>query len=347
MKIDRFTYLAKNFNEGYQQFLENLIGVNNPKSQTKNNIYWDPDSVKHIKKFDYYLDLTVFLNLQASSGNYEKMKDIVFLAPSDCLLNDSKTLLKANKYSNFYHKRMITVLDKKKKKVLFRLRSDQLGFTVAPSKVRNGGDKYPVAALVKKAVSEIDTADKTVTFLMNYIRATRSLGGAFIWPTDSFMSARMLFNMKRGICSCIEDRVDATLLEVRNYYTSEFDKNILLKQGRRCFSTIGKWLELFTTFEEYIKFHCFYPFTTDKDGGLLPINLLNEDNCALIELPNKKQIQKELITQDTCDGLYKMLCRVAVRVAQRTKSMSDLLLKESVNNDNSVDNVDLYFRLIN
>ena len=164
------SYEPENFEEKYKAYLVGLLstdykccGTSKEIEIEKNkawkklrekkiayyNIYMDPDKKESI---DFYNDLSDFLN----AASCEHRKDLLF---------------KANGLS----KKGIMVYRKKDKKEYFTIQSDQLGFSAVPWIYFS--TKYPLSRYF-----EMQKNKEAAKFLTDYVLATRTLGGSFLWP---------------------------------------------------------------------------------------------------------------------------------------------------------------------
>lgn len=197
----------------------------------------DPDKKESI---DFYNDLSDFLN----AASCEHRKDLLF---------------KANGLS----KKGIMVYRKKDKKEYFTIQSDQLGFSAVPWIYFS--TKYPLSRYF-----EMQKNEEAAKFLTDYVLATRTLGGSFLWPESLYKD----YNPGRGRAK-IEDRVDLTLLEIKHYfeYRELDDKKKFKYSGDILFSRYKfldtqTWFGFFDSFEDYVDFFLFNGFVKEinKNG---------------------------------------------------------------------------------
>jgi hypothetical protein len=170
----------------------------------------------------------------------------------------------------------IRVKDKLKKQVVMYLRSDQFGFSAPQPAGAWDPHKYPYARYLylkgdEKVVSEC-------------IWQTRTIGGVFLWPIvkrgNKWASQ---YNISRGVRSYIEDRVDLTLNEIKQFYevwneNKELpeegkikkvkegldDRGILLLRNEAEYETMCKWLSHFHSFEKYVDFFVLNSFVIEE-----------------------------------------------------------------------------------
>lgn len=156
--------------------------------------------------------------------------------------------------------------------------SDQFGFLCYNIKGKKEDKRYPYGRCLQETENSAD-------FVAQCIYDTRTLGGAFVWPkVYTGGKWQSLYNTKRGVNSYIEDRVDLTLMEIKDFYSSysklnsdvdnaelikkyknERTSNILLKDNDK--ENICEWLRYFGSFENYVDFMCFNEFVTDINEG--------------------------------------------------------------------------------
>ena len=255
--------------------------------------YKDPDT-EESRSYEFYEKLTKFLNIQENSSKYQLK---------------GKYTYKFN-YTNPYG---IEVREKsndprdKNKEIesgpIFYLKSDQFGFS-RPSKEH----KHPYDSYLEKS-SYSETSKKNVA---KWLYETRRLGGSFLWPmeqkTCGIWDSNPEYNIRRGGTkfrkggSYIEDRVDLTLLEIKQvmdyigFDHQELEGNIL---WNCCLPepNMIKWLRHFGNFETYVKFFCFEDFVEkkSKNGHTLyrPIDIVKSNLNK-----NKKKDNKVTIDED-------------------------------------------------
>ena len=245
----------------------------------KQDFYQDPDMSYDIES-EYYNDLTTFLNEQESihlNGNW--------------IYNCN------NEYPGG-----IDVIDKSTDKLLFKLRSDQFGFSVPVNGKNHPYGRYLVLSI------EDGKKEEACKNIVNWINKTRTIGGSFLWPirkcADGYF--RTEYNQDRGgqvdppkKSYYIQDRVDLTLLEIKHCYDPNYEKKY---SGDKLFryyiddedydeyecSHMKQWLEHFGTFYNYV---CFFKFSDFVNTKTLQIkNIINngylEDVKRTPELTN-------------------------------------------------------------
>ncbi|MBT9623717.1 hypothetical protein GPK54_00070 [Ruminococcus bicirculans] len=288
--------------------------VVNDESKNRYKIYNDPDKKENV---DFYNDLSDFLN----AASCEHRKDLLF---------------KANGLS----KKGIMVYRKKDKKEYFTIQSDQLGFS-ADTWIYFS-TKYPLSRYF-----EMQKNKEAAKFLTDYVLATRTLGGSFLWP-ESWHKG---YNMSRGNgreikdkiikgnAGYIEDRVDLTLLEIKHYfeYRELDDKKNFKYSGDILFRYYDNldaqtWFGFFDSFEDYVDFFMFNDFV-DKDKQTkeyTPINILTgkafETDYPGYKTNTLKEIEDE-------KQLKAMLDLVMDKVKTRSENMEKLIAKYKQTND--------------
>ena len=315
------SYEPENFEKNYKAYLVGLLstdykccGTSKEIEIEKNkaweklrekkiayyNIYMDPD-----KSIDFYNDLSDFLN----AASCEHRKDLLF---------------KANGLS----KKGIMVYRKKDKKEYFTIQSDQLGFSAVPWIYFS--TKYPLSRYF-----EMQKNEEAAKFLTDYVLATRTLGGSFLWPESLYKD----YNPGRGRAK-IEDRVDLTLLEIKHYfeYRELDDKKKFKYSGDILFSRYKfldtqTWFGFFDSFEDYVDFFLFNGFVKEinKNGKkeYMPINILTGDPFEKDYLNYEKDVLKVLEE----DKLKAMLDLVMRKVKTRSEDMEKLIAKYDQTND--------------
>lgn len=317
------SYEPENFEKNYKAYLVGLLstdykccGTSKEIEIEKNkaweklrekkiayyNIYMDPDKKESI---DFYNDLSDFLN----AASCEHRKDLLF---------------KANGLS----KKGIMVYRKKDKKEYFTIQSDQLGFSAVPWIYFS--TKYPLSRYF-----EMQKNEEAAKFLTDYVLATRTLGGSFLWPESLYKD----YNPGRGRAK-IEDRVDLTLLEIKHYfeYRELDDKKKFKYSGDILFSRYKfldtqTWFGFFDSFEDYVDFFLFNGFVKEinKNGKkeYMPINILTGDPFEKDYLNYEKDVLKVLEE----DKLKAMLDLVMRKVKTRSEKMEDLINEYKQTND--------------
>ncbi len=333
------SYEPKNFKENYKAYLVDLLSTNYKTYENKGDaekerkriwkqlgdsetayydIYIDPDGKKNT---DFYSALSDFLN----AASCEHRKDLLF---------------KANGLS----KKGIMVYRKKDKKEYFTIQSDQLGFSAVPWIYFS--TKYPLSRYF-----EMQKNEEAAKFLTDYVLATRTLGGSFLWP-ESWYKA---YNMSRGNgknnksdnkdnnkdnnIGYIEDRVDLTLLEIKHYfeYRELDDKKNFKFSKDRLFVHYKKtdaqtWFGFFDSFEDYVDFFMFNDFVyKDKQTKeYTPINILTGAPFEKDYLNYKTNTLKEIEDEKQLKAMLDLVMR---KVKTRSGDMEKLIAKYNQTND--------------
>ena len=181
------------------------------------------------------------------------------------------------------------------------LTSDQFGFSAITKEDRTWSPlKYPYAIYERCYKGDKSLIGETIWY-------TRTIGGSFLWPKADQKGWSSLYNTNRGVNSYIEDRVDLTLYEIKEYldYRNKrkqgLDKekpinNLLFnviedaekKEASACKNCkdkdecdkdkchkvegneLQKWFSLFENFETYVKIFGFYDFVNKEDDEYYP-----------------------------------------------------------------------------
>lgn len=329
------TYEASNFKKYYTEFLQSM------KNEER---YIDPDCVKTVDKTTFYADLTVFLNEREATLKNQYFK---YYPPIKCsnyyppVKNNDNIKLDPNKIAVY-----------KENKKLFILTSDQFGFSATEQIFLKNDKRYPLAKL-----NNLYNDESISNFIADYVINTRTIGGSFIWPMQDGGS---IYNISRGICSYIEDRVDLTLLEIKHFYQclKEFkeknnDKDFLLsfnnkfpndiifrfpkandknKKLTEC-KLLYEWLSHFETFEKYIDFFMLNPFVIESITGnnteYCPIDIIKSNIAEMKINPLKEReidYQQKTIQQIKDAEIIKlMLNNVKLMTIARSLMMESVI----------------------
>ncbi len=217
--------------------------------------------------------------------------------------------------------------------VLFYLKSDQFGFSV-PSKNKD----HPYDIFIEQC--DNDKRDTELENVAKWIYYSRTLGGSFLWPMEIGIDGEWInnprYNMARGGAKGsagkkqyhIEDRVDLTLLEIKQVYDgcgiNMLANNILY---RNCFSSpnMRKWLLHFGTFKNYVEFFCFDDCFIDMKT-MKPYDITRSNNSLLDNKPEEYMKKKIFINKESMmskDDLGNMFDEVKKRIIDRTKKMNE------------------------
>lgn len=276
----------------YKKDLESYI-----KSDAAPRVYSDPDS-SYRKDWDdhsFFYDLVTFLN--------EREKEM-------------KNSLQGGFAYRFSEGKGIGVFDKDndKEEPLFWLHSDQLGFS-APIK----GRCYPYDLYIK----EHGNKDEAIEQVIKWISRSRTIGGSFLWPIQFWKN----YNRQRGgqINTTrryyIQDRVDLTLWEIKNWYSGNGMNDIL----ERCKeSNLEQWLGHFKNFKTYVEFFKYESFVkfVSSDNSYNPINIITGKSDA--------PVREAAITESMeFTSLEKMLKTLNNKIVERSIEMTKIIDKEN------------------
>lgn len=320
------SYEPENFEENYKAYLVDLLSTNyktypNKEDAEKerkriweqlggseiaySDIYIDPDNKKNE---EFYRELSNFLNA-ANSHRKNKLSFEAYETTDEMI-------------SVYYNK------GKKNEKKYFSLQSDQLGFSAVPWIYFS--TKYPLSRYF-----EMQKNKEAAKFLTDYVLATRTLGGSFLWPETLWST----YNKSRGIRSYIEDRVDLTLFEIKHIYEIRKWKKLLPYGGDILFQSCKNndaqtWFGFFKSFEDYVDFFMFNDFVKDisktSKKEYIPINILTGKAFETDYPRRQTDVLKEIEDEKQ---LKAMLERVLDMVAKRTKKMEDLINEYKQTND--------------
>ncbi|MBE5857433.1 MAG: hypothetical protein E7296_07740 [Lachnospiraceae bacterium] len=266
--------------EGFEKaYSEYLLGN---KSQESQEIYIDPDCTADIREINYYNKLTKFL----SKREEDKMSTTQFSFLPPKLSKDTSEEEKKDSRIDEYK---ILAIDGDK--VMYRLTSDQIGFSACeriylPQNAR----KYPLSRLMVD--TNIEKQKEVAKEIALYVKKTRTLGGALVWPMASTGRRICQYNYRRGICGYIEDRVDLTLLEVKHalegkYDNGEFKSDVLYDEYVKDKSVMRIWLNRFISKDKNDPFGLFvdYFMLNDFINEGLPIDITTGEKI------NEKKVQ--------------------------------------------------------
>ena len=266
--------------------------------------YSDPDGVNenNVKNIGFYTNITSFLNNRCKEFTDKsrlEVENIEFLPPTGIKKDEpepkNRTIVVEG--HNLY------------------LTSDQFGFSANKDIYDNKNDRlknqYPFVKYVKNYGGSDSLVGDTIWY-------TRTIGGSFLWPKVDQNGWRSLYNTNRGVRSYIEDRVDLTLYEIKEYLDyrniinqgseKEEHKNNLLyntiekanikeasackdcnNECDRCHKVEGndlkKWLSIFKNFKTYVDFFCFDDFVNKEDDEYYPKDIftgksITKDNIS-------------------------------------------------------------------
>lgn len=217
----------------------------------------------------------------------------------------------------------------------FYLRSDQFGFSAPTNRKAHPYDLY---------IAKHENKDKAIEQVKKWISMSRTIGGSFLWSKSPDDSARNSFyakyNMRRGgTITCnrskyIQDRVDLTLWEIKDWYNSKHNggEGILERQSIlvRCSekkTDIEQWLLHFGDFETYAKYFMF-----DKsqfvDKSYNPINIITGKSDAPIGEENGKNPEPAITFFMEFASLETMLNTLNEKIVKRSIEMTKIIDKE-------------------
>lgn len=283
----------KSFAGDKEKYIEYLKG----DREWNSSLYTDPDQTHYKgKESEFYCWLAAYLNAMECKFCHKKWNYEVVEASKG---NKTPSGIKVTNKDN---------------SVVMYLRSDQFGFT-APQGERDGrywDNKYPYAKYLN-AKKDCKGTKEECKFIADVIWNTRSNGGSFIWPiinTQTEASPRWasVYNVRRGVNSYIEDRVDLTLCEIKEFYEcyaeapnkeeliNKMKSNILLKSADS--NNIINWLSHFETFENYVNFFSFESFVVVGENNKYEVrNLLTGEKIESDKINRLKDATAEDIEQ--------------------------------------------------
>ena len=220
--------------------------------------YSDPDAVSS-HNYEFYGEITEFLQDQKQQKKYSNCFDAGW------------EFEKPESKKKYIEDRAITL--KKNKDAYLYLTSDQFGFS-AVKKYEKENEKYPFVKYVKHF-------DGCKSLVGNTVWYTTTIGGSFLWPkVKCDRNWQSSYNLYRGVDSYIEDRVDLTLYEIKEFYDEysvekdyEKIKDKLSEKGSNLLKYsdaeyIYKWISIFKCFNTYVDFFCFNSFVKEEKDGL-------------------------------------------------------------------------------
>lgn len=323
--------------EGFEEYYDYIL-----KGGKSKGYYIDPDACTNVEKTEYYNLLTNFLNCrEQENGSTDKF---LYIPPKK-----AKNTCEENMKNEYIDDYKIVVL--KNDEVLFRLTTDQFGFSAVESIYVTEANmkKYPLSRMVLLSRDKTDDQKEEIRKqLIKHVINSRTLGGAFVWPIPKEGNRTSEYNKKRGVGSYIEDRVDLTLWEVKCFYQiyeklsektydafiekydKEYKKNRLFHCGENIkdeYQAMYKFLAHFGTFDNYINFFCFNKNFV-RNGKIVDIvnSIVSEGNIKYLEDrenidTNKKEIQS--ITE--IEVLHHVLENVSSLILKRSEDMEGIL----------------------
>lgn len=325
--------------KGFEEYYDYIL-----KAGKSEGYYIDPDACADVKKTEYYNLLTKFLNCrEQENGSADKFKYIPPKKAKNTCEEDKK-----NKYIDDYK---IVVL--KNDEVLFRLTSDQFGFSAAERiyETKENMKKYPLSRMILLSHDKTEEQKEEIRKqLIEYVKNTRTLGGTFVWPIPRKGYRTSEYNKRRGVGSYIEDRVDLTLWEVkcfyqiynklsektydafREKYDKEYESNQLFHYGEKIkdeYQAMYEFLAHFRTFDNYIEFFMLEPFVEDVEGQKIPIDIISGEPLDISEVEKyKEQYRTDKVgklQQLNLEKLQKVVIRVEEMIIQRTQCIEQVI----------------------
>lgn len=286
----------------YTKYLHKTHVANpNDSNLDVSRIYCDPDST-YSKKLNHHF--------------FEQLTD--FLDKREKYLKDS--LCGSYKYE-FIEDKGIKVTGRfENKNIDFYLRSDLLGF----SKPSNKKD-HPYDLYIKKSQEEEEKIDtqKALENVTNWIVKSRTIGGSFLWPRPFYDD----YNRNRGGKFTsnrryyIQDRVDLTLWEIRDWYNSMHEHTTILKRCEKEASNLRAWLSHFRDFKTFVEFFCFGDFV---DTDHYPIDMIEGEKCKP-EWKDSKNPDPKITEGMKFKEIEKMLEELSEKILSRSKKIEEIL----------------------
>lgn len=166
-------------------------------------------------------------------------------------------------------------------KDVWYLKSDQLGFSA-------------IGGIYQTYIEKAPDREEALRQVSQCIFVSRSLGGSFLWPMDKKEDGGWIsnpqYNKTRGR-KPIQDRVDMTLLDIRNCFFETKGSWLLKQYNNRQY--MKKWMDHFidpegepsrrpeSGFEKYIEYFCFDSFVSkfvSKQKHRYPKDLLGKES---------------------------------------------------------------------
>lgn len=314
------TFQKKQFKEEYRKILNIEYQPDRDKHDfnkiLKSNgmkaLYVDPDC-RDDNVILYYDLLTKFLDKREQTFK----NDFTFIPPGK-----AEQISEADKHLDVIDKFKIVV--RQKNKTIFRLTSDQFGFTGYEQQyiASDGYFNYPLARVNHLSREKSpEEREQILDKLIHYVENTRTLGSAFVWPIHKSVDRRCQYNINRGVKNYIADRVDLTLLEIKHILDKKQNQGTnLLKNSYNKEKHMKKWLDHFASFDDYVEYFMFESFV--KDG--MPINIFTGEPFREDEIDACKNRIFQ-IKNLKLDELLSMMERLESMIFERTESMERYL----------------------
>ena len=262
--------------------------------------YSDPDtSYRKGRDHSFFNDLVTFLNKRE-----EEMKDSLqgsfkYRFTEGEGIEVSGTVREGKKIQPFY------------------LRSDQFGFSAPVNK-----KCYPYDLYIVKH----ENKDEAIEQVIKWISMSRTIGGSFLWPMPFYDK----YNPQRGgkITSnrryYIQDRVDLTLWEIKNWYDKNGENDILERSKE---INLKNWLGHFGSFQTYVTYFMFDEFVS-SDGLYNPINIITGKSDASVRGAKGENPEPAITEFMEIEDLDSMLNTLNEKIVKRSIEMTKIIDKE-------------------
>lgn len=196
------------------------------------------------------------------------------------------------------------------KKDIWFLKSDQLGFSA-------------IGGIYQAYIEKAPDREEALRQVSQCIFVSRSLGGSFLWPMDKKEDGGWIsnpqYNKTRGR-KPIQDRVDMTLLDIRNCFFETKGSWLLKQYNNR--SYMKKWMDHFgkgkSGFEKYIEYFCFDSFVSNG----YPKDLLKKEST--IENFGDPQHKNSLCDYD-CKKIETIFSNLKDWITDRSDEMEKII----------------------
>ena len=281
--------------------------------------YSDPDAVSS-HNYEFYGEITEFLQDQKQQKKY-----------SNCF--DAGWEFEKPESKKKYPEDRTIALKKSEDddEAYLYLTSDQFGFSAIKEDITWSPLKYPYAIYERCYKGDKSLIGDTIWY-------TRTIGGSFLWPkVKCVRNWQSSYNLYRGVDSYIEDRVDLTLYEIKEFYDEysvekdyEKIKDKLSEKGSNLLKYsdaeyIYKWLSIFKNFKTYVDFFCFDDFVNKEDDEYYPKDIftgksITKDNISEYREKGKSKY-KFIQNKATKNDLEKAFINLIIWTKDRSKNM--------------------------
>ena len=281
--------------------------------------YSDPDAVSS-HNYEFYGEITEFLQDQKQQKKY-----------SNCF--DAGWEFEKPESEKKYPEDRTIALKKSEDddEAYLYLTSDQFGFSAIKEDITWSPLKYPYAIYERCYKGDKSLIGDTIWY-------TRTIGGSFLWPkVKCVRNWKSSYNLYRGVDSYIEDRVDLTLYEIKEFYDEysvekdyEKIKDKLSEKGSNLLKYsdaeyIYKWLSIFKNFKTYVDFFCFDDFVNKEDDEYYPKDIftgksITKDNISEYREKGKSKY-KFIQNKATKNDLEKAFINLIIWTKDRSKNM--------------------------